>query len=167
MDVPFVLTVAVEENAFDFFNALRKIYFPQGSSMDTHLKLFHLLPNDPSIIETIENITRQHQPLLLRVYQPLLLDHKVVYTIESAELIQLHENLQQQWKTFLIPQDREKLWPHITIQEKATEEEAKELLHFLNENFSTFHVKATGLQLWEYSGGQAKLFRPFQFTTSS
>lgn len=167
MDVPFVLTVAVEENAFEFFNALRKIYFPHGSSMDTHLKLFHLLPNDPSIIETLENITRQYQPLLLQVNKPLLVDHNVVYTIESPDLVQLHENLRQQWSAFLIPQDQEKLWPHITIQEKASDQEAGELLHFLNENFSTFHVQATGLQLWQYTNGHSKLFGTFHFSKPS
>ena len=163
MDVPFVLTVAVEENAFEFFNALRKIYFPQGNDVDTHLKLFHLLPNDPSIIDAVENLSRQHQPLLLRVNKPLLLNNKVVYTIECADLMRLHENLQQQWDPFLIPQDREKLQPHIVIQDNAPEEEAKELLQFLNENFSSFHMQATGLQLWEYANGHLKLFREFNF----
>jgi hypothetical protein len=163
MDVPFVLTVAVEENAFEFFNALRKIYFPQGNAFNAHLSLFRLLPNEPSIIDTVEAVSKQYHSMLMQVKKPSFVGNGVAYEIECHELIQLHENLQQQWNAFLIPQDQEKLWPHITIQDKAAPEEAKELLQFLNENFDAFTVQAIGLQLWEYRNGHSKLFRQFDF----
>lgn len=163
MDVPFVLTVAVEENAFLFFNALRKIYFPEGNFIEAHLTLFHLLPNEPAIIDTIETISKQTHPLLLHVSQPKFTGNGVAYEIECPQLVQLHNSLQQQWNSFLLPQDQEKLRPHITIQDKVPSEEAKELLLFLQGNFSAFDVKGTGLQLWEYSNGPRKLFRQFDF----
>ena len=163
MDVPFVLTVAIEENAFEFFNALRKIYFPQGSTIDACLTLFHLLPNDPSIIDTVEAVSKQYPTLLLQVSNPLLTGHGVAYEVKCDELVQLHQNLQGQWKAFLIPQDQEKLRPHITIQDKATPAEAKELLQFLEANFGAFAVQGTGLQLWESRNGHSRLFRQFDF----
>lgn len=164
MDEPFVLTVAVEENAFLFFNSLRKIYFPERNSVDAHLTLFHLLPNEPSVVDTIESTSKQYTPLLLQVNKPSLIGNGVAYEIECPQLVQLHENLQQQWNSFLIPQDKEKLWPHITIQDKVSTEEAQELLAFLQENFSAFAMQGTGLQLWEYNNtGPWKLFRQFDF----
>jgi hypothetical protein len=163
MDVPFVLTVAVEENAFLFFNALRKIYHPQGNFKEAHLTLFHLLPNESAIIDTIETLSKQTGPLLLHVSQPSLTGNGVVYEIDCPQLVHLHDTLRQQWNSFLIPQDQEKLWPHVTVQDKVPSEEAKELLRFLQGNFSAFDVKAIGLQLWEYGNGPWKLFRQFDF----
>lgn len=167
MEVPFSLTVAVEENAFLFFNALRKIYFPaEQNHVEAHLTLFHLLPNEASIIAAIDTISRQYKTLALQIKKPVLTDDGVVYTIECDDLQQLHENLQQQWNSFLIPQDRQKLQPHITLQKNVSAEAAKELLQFLNENFCAFEAKGTGLKLWEYNGSSWKLFKQFPFNES-
>jgi len=165
MEVPFILTVAVDENAFQFFNALRKIYFPaEQNHVEAHLTLFHLLPNETSIIDAVNTVSRQYKTLSLQIKEPLLTDDGVVYTIECDALQQLHKNLQQQWNSFLIPQDQQKLQPHITLQKNVSPEEAKELLQFLNENFCAFEAKGTGLKLWEYYGGSWKLFKQFHFT---
>jgi 2'-5' RNA ligase len=77
--------------------------------------------------------------------------------------MQLHSKFQRGWEPFLIPQDREELWPHITIQSQASQEAATELLQFLKDNFSAFEAISTGLQLWENNGGNWKLFREFPF----
>jgi hypothetical protein len=165
MDVPLILTLALEENAFEFFNALRKIYFPADKNqLEAHLTLFHLLPNEPLVVEVVERTCTENNILLLQVIGPSLTGNGVAYKIESDELMRLHGTLQQQWKDFLIPQDLQKLWPHITIQNKVSPEEAKELLDFLTQNFSSFTTQGTGLQLWEYHGGPWKLFREFDFT---
>lgn len=167
MEVPFILTLALEENAFLFFNALRKIYFPpERNVIDAHLTLFHLLPNEQSIVDTVETLSKQYPPLTLEVQQPVSIGNGVAYKIECASLAELHCKLQGQWGSFLIPQDQQKLWPHVTVQNKVAPEEAAELLEFLKGNFSAFPCKATGLQLWEYHGGPWKLFRQFDFTGS-
>ncbi|MGN6163182.1 MAG: 2'-5' RNA ligase family protein [Flavisolibacter sp.] len=167
MEVPFSLTVAIEENAFLFLNALRKIYFPTGQNhVEAHLTLFHLLPNEASVIDAVNAASRQYKTLPLQIKKPVLTDDGVVYTIECDALKQLHEDLQQQWSTFLIPQDKQKLQPHITLQKNVAPEAAKELLQFLNENFCAFEAKGTGLKLWEYYGGSWKLFKQFPFTES-
>ncbi len=164
MDVPFVLTVAVEENAFEFFNALRKIYFPGSNEMDAHLTLFHLLPSELSIIETIETLSQETSPLLLHVRKPFFTGSGVAYEIECPDLVQMHEQLRREWNSFLIPQDQENFLPQITIQDEASPTEAQELLEFLKENFSTFYMQGTGLQLWQYDNGSHKLFREFRFS---
>ena len=164
MEVPLILTLAIEENAFQFFNALRNIYFPaERNYIDAHLTLFHLLPNEPSIIDTVELVAKGHGDILLHVKEPSLTGNGVVYTIESDELVRLHKCLQEQWNTFLIPQDQQQLWPHITVQNKVEPGEATELLQFLNENFCAFYAKGTGLQVWEYNSGPWKLFKQFNF----
>ncbi|MES2882715.1 MAG: 2'-5' RNA ligase family protein, partial [Bacteroidota bacterium] len=73
MEVPLILTLALEEKAFQFFNALRKIYYPtEKNFIDAHLTLFHFLPNEPIVNNAIENICRQQQQFLLNVTEPKL-----------------------------------------------------------------------------------------------
>ena len=164
MEVPLILTLALEEYAFQFFNALRKIYYPADQNKaGAHLTLFRLLPNEESIIEKVATLAAHQNTITLLVKEPVLTSTGVAYSIESNCLMQLHHKFQSSWKDFLIPQDREALWPHITIQSQADKEEAAELLQFLKDNFSAFDVVSTGLQLWENQGGNWKLFREFPF----
>lgn len=164
MEVPLILTLALEDYAFQFFNALRKIYYPSHlNKADAHLTLFRLLPHEEAIIEKVAAMAAQQSIITLQIKEPLLTSTGVVYPIESESLMQLHSKFQRCWEPFLIPQDREELWPHITIQSQANKEEATELLQFLKDNFSTFDAISTGLQLWENNGGTWKLFRDFPF----
>ncbi len=77
--------------------------------------------------------------------------------------MQLHGFLQQQWQPWLIPQDRHKLWPHITIQNKVAPATAKALQQELAQNFTPFTAWGTGLSLWEYLGGPWKHLLDFPF----
>ncbi|HJW15468.1 MAG TPA: 2'-5' RNA ligase family protein [Flavisolibacter sp.] len=164
MEVPLILTLALEEYAFQFFNALRKIYYPAHlNKADAHLTLFHLLPSHDSVIEKVATMAAHQNTITLQVKEPILTSTGVSYTIESDCLMQLHRDFQRSWESFLIPQDREELWPHITIQSQANKEESGELLQFLTSNFSGFDAIGTGLQLWENQGGKMKLFREFPF----
>lgn len=162
MEVPLILTVELEAKAFQFFNALRKIYFPpQLNFIDAHLTLFHHLPNDAAVIDAVAKTSKEHNPLLLNISEPALIGNGVAYTIECDRLMQLHKSLQQQWDNFLIPQDKQKLWPHVTIQNKVPSEDAKQLQQFLKQNFSGFETVGTALQLWEYHRGPWKLLQTF------
>jgi 2'-5' RNA ligase len=166
MEVPLILTLALEDYAFQFFNALRKIYYPAHlNKADAHLTLFHLLPNHDSVIEKVAAMAAHQNTITLQVKDPILTSTGVAYTIESDGLMQLHRDFQRSWESFLIPQDREALWPHITIQSQASKEEAEELHQFLKSNFSGFDAIGTGLQLWENQGGNRKLLREFRFVT--
>ena len=75
----------------------------------------------------------------------------------------MHKRFQQQWQQVLTPQDRQKLWPHITVQNKVMAPEAKALLAELKMSFKPFSATATGLQLWEYLNGPWRLVEVFWF----
>ena len=163
MEVPLILTLAMEEKAFQFFNSLRKIYFPlQENFIDAHLTIFHFLPNEPVVINAIENICKEQKQFLLEVTEPAFTDNGVAYQIKCDELIQMHNVLQRQWHSFLIPQDMQILSPHVTVQNNVSSEEAKQLHQFLKDNFCGFKTTGIALQLWEYGGGKLKLFRQFE-----
>jgi hypothetical protein len=164
MEVPLILTLALEQNAFQFFNALRKIYYPaQENKTEAHLTLFRLIPHEPSLIRNVAQAAQGQNCIKLLVKEPVLTTTGVAYAIESPELVQLHQKFQQSWEPLLIPQDKEELWAHITIQSGVSPDEAQELLQFLVSNFCAFEILATGLQLWESKGGNWRLFREFPF----
>jgi 2'-5' RNA ligase len=164
MAVPLILTLQMEEDAFSFFNALRKIYFPaERNFIDAHLTLFHLLPHEQQLIDTVYQICQQQSPFLLRATEPVSIGRGVAYKIECPALVQLHKHLQGQWKDFLSPQDKQGFRPHVTVQNKVGPEEAGQLLQFLKENFGPFEFRGTALQLWEYHGGPWKHLQSFSF----
>ncbi len=148
-----------------FFDVLRKQHFPaERNFLDAHLMLFHQLPpNGKGIVEDIKAIVKEYQNMPLQVSGISSIGNGVAYKIESDLLQQLHKHLQTKWQQWLIPQDKNKLWPHITIQNKVSPEKAKQLLQELSDKFKPFEIQATGLSLWEYQGGPWKFIETFNF----
>lgn len=168
MEAPMILTLALDENAFLFFNSLRKIYFPpERNFVEAHLTLFHQLPPEPYITETLAALSRDTSSFSMEVTKPVSTGRGVAYLVESETLASLHQRLQEQWRPLLIPQDLQKFRPHVTVQNKVSGEEAAGLLQFLQSSFSGFPAQATGLQLWEYQNGPWQLHRSFPFGKES
>jgi 2'-5' RNA ligase len=161
---PLILTLAIEEEAFHFFNELRKKYFPASRNfIDAHLTLFHALTNNEATISTIIESVKGVNAFSIAFTEPISIGKGVAYKVESKELLQLHKTLQSKWLEELSPQDKQKLWPHITVQNKVQPHEAKELLLELKNNFTPFKAAAEGLQLWEYLNGPWKFIERFDF----
>ncbi len=161
---PLILTLAIEKEASLFFNSLRKKHFPASRNfIDAHLTLFHALPNEYKITDTVKDLCNLQMPFELIINEVVSIGKGVAYKIESTELLQLHKALQNKWQNFLSLQDRQKLWPHITVQNKVPVQKVKQLLDELKNNFTPFSTSATGLQLWEYLNGPWKLVEYFVF----
>ena len=69
----------------------------------------------------------------------------------------------EQFRTFLTPQDKQPLRPHVVAQNKVEPAEAKALLAVLQAGFAAWDVSATGLDWWEYLGGPWRLVEHFAF----
>src|SRR5215203_3846511 len=148
---PFILTLALNAEAETFFNALRQQHFPpERNFLKAHLTLFHHLPQEPKILLDIEAFCARQQRISLQVAAVVGMGRGVAYKIESDALQEMHRQLQQQWQPWLIPQDRQKLWPHITVQNKVTPQAAQQLQQQLQAAFTPFEMQGTGLQLWKY-----------------
>ncbi len=161
---PLILTLTIEKETSLFFNGLRQKHFPPSRNfIDAHLTLFHALPNEVAIINAVEDMCKLQKSFMLQVEKPVSLGNGVAFKIESDELMHLHKTLQNKWLNFLSLQDRQKLWPHITVQNKVPVQEARELLNDLRKGFTPVATLATGLQLWEYLNGPWKLVEDFYF----
>ena len=165
MHMPLILTVQLDEESQLFFTEKRKKYFPpERNFLDAHLTLFHHLPDEEmTIIETIEDNCKQQKTISLNVTEVKSIGKGVAYKVESKEVVALHKRLQKEWLPYLTTQDRQGLWPHVTIQNKVTVEEAKRTLEEEKTNFTPFTTQAKGVILWRYLNGPWQWYRSFPF----
>ena len=165
MSDPLIITLALDAASESFFNALRKQYFPATINyIDAHLTLFHYLPAGESIIpDDLQEWSNLYTPFALQVTEVKSIGKGVAYKMESPKLLQLHQTMQSKWKQWLTPQDSQKLWPHITVQNKVSPLQAKQALQTLQSSFQPFTATAVGFQLWAYKGGPWEFLKSYLF----
>ena len=162
---PLVLTLEVDEQAQARFDRERGELFPSGrTAVGAHVTLFHALPAaaGPGVGDDLTAAVRR-TPFEVEVTAVVSLGRGVAYALVSADLARLHSSLQQAWYTHLTRQDRQRLWPHVTVQNKVPAAQARATLLRLQESFRPFAVSATALRLWRYDGGPWTLLRRFPF----
>lgn len=150
---PLIVTLKINEAAEQQFSALRDQYFPAHINyLRAHLTLFHLLPDQQLILDALSNFAnRETFPLQVSALHHM--GNGVAYKISSGELQAYHAGMQQTFEPYLVSQDRKKLWPHITIQNKVTAYKSKLLYEALAEKFEPFQIVAEGLTVWRYLKG--------------
>lgn len=164
MSNPLIVTLKIDDSAFEFFNRQRTKYFPEKLNyLDAHLTLFHHLPDIETIKNELLEIANNQKKIDIKVTDLMKLGRGVAYKLESNELLKLHLNLQKKFEEFLIPQDKQKLRPHITIQNKVTPDQASTLFEFLKKDFDTFNIEGVGFSIWEYLGGPWEKIEDYYF----
>ena len=162
---PLILTLRLNEDAFFFFNSLRQRYFPPDRNLlAAHLTLFHHLPSgEPQLINDLRQWCSTTATLPLTVTGVKSLGKGVAFTINCPPLVALHQQMRARWQAWLTPQDAQKIWPHVTVQNKVPAEKAKETLRELQAGFQPFAATGTGLDLWWYRGGPWEFKEGFSF----
>ncbi len=162
---PLILTLELDEKTFQFFDQQRKVHFPmERNFLAAHLTLFHHLPPwEQAVRDEIELAANQQPAFALSVTGIMFTGNGVAYKLESQRLSDTHKRMQHSWQQWLIPQDRQTLRPHVTIQNKVSSEKAKQLYEQLSQSFIPFEASGTGLSLWEYMGGPWKSVATFPF----
>lgn len=164
---PLILTLALDAASQAHFDALRKQHFPPTINyLAAHLTLFHHLPGaELAAVRTqLQAVAQATPPLPLRVAGLRSLGRGVAFTLENPDLLALHRRLQADFANDLTPQDRQKLQPHITIQNKVDPTAARQLLAALQAGFEPFAATGTGLHLWAYRGGPWESLATFPFS---
>ena len=154
MNKTLIVTLQLEEGAQQYFNELRKEYFPAHINfLEAHLTLFHVLPAEEGIVqETLQQLSKRSS-MRLSVTGLVNTGNGVAYKIVSEELLVLHATMQEIFQTFLVGKDKQRLWPHITIQNKVTAFKAQVLFEKLSTGFTPFHITATGFSTFLYDNG--------------
>jgi 2'-5' RNA ligase len=165
MEKTLIITLILSEEADEYFTNLRNLHFPPGINyLRAHLTLFHKLPDEDFVFKTLENLSCKQSKFKMEVAAVRSIGNGVAFKIESDTLLLLHKSLQGNFKTMLIPQDQQRLWPHITIQNKVAAAEANALALTLNATFEPFIITAKGLAVWEYLNGRWALKDKYLFT---
>ncbi len=162
-----VLTLSLQGEAQDWFEAQRQAHFPPAlNHIPAHLSLFHQLPGDADTAAILRSAAEAQRSFSLKMDGVRSMGRGVTYTLTSPELQSLHRALAAQFTPYLTPQDRQPLRPHIVVQNKVEPAEAKLLLAQLQAGFRSREVPATGLLWWEYLGGPWRKLEEFPFTGS-
>ena len=161
---PLIITLEMDKSSHDYFTHLRNQYFPgHANYLEAHITLFYHLPsNEPLIIETLK-VSANHKPMSLDITQVSNFGNAVAFIVSCPALSTLHGRLQKVFQPFLISQDRNKLRPHITVQNKVTAFKAKQTHELLTQNFKPFSIQGTGFKTWSYLKGpwREREFFPF------
>ncbi len=151
---PLIVTLKMDEVSQAFFDVQRAAYFPAYINyLNAHITLFHKLPSDEVFILEPLSLLSRRSDFLMTVSSVKHIGNGVVYTIESDELHELHKKLQVSFKPWLTGKDAQKLWPHITVQNKVTNYKSEQLYKKLSEGFQPFSIMALGFQTWHYLNG--------------
>ncbi|QRR00077.1 2'-5' RNA ligase family protein [Dyadobacter sandarakinus] len=161
---PLVATLSIDPSVQEYFNELRRTYFPpERNYLDAHLTLFHALPDEPGIREELQRVARQQPSFDAVAEQIVSLGYGTAFKIVAPALPALHQQLQKHWHDALTNQDRQKRNFHITIQNKVEPARAKALQAELGHAFKPFSFAVTGFRLWRYLGGPWEYLESYDF----
>ncbi len=161
----YVLTLRMDAESQAFFEGMRRRYFPlERNKIPAHLTLFHTLPDGEEVEQRVEDAAREQAAFGLTVTGLRSLGGGVAYRLSSATLMALHTRLAAAFAEHLTAQDRQRLQPHVVVQNKVKAAEARELLTELERSFVPMQAQAEGLDLWRYLGGPWEMARGFWFS---
>ncbi|MDY8109852.1 2'-5' RNA ligase family protein [Fulvimarina sp. 2208YS6-2-32] len=155
-DAPLILTVKFDDPGFERFQRMRKAHFPAAKNyIPAHLTLFHHLPGDriDAVIAHLVEVASRQRPIPCRVSGLRFLGKGIAYEVDCHELERLRADLAGHFYDALTAQDRQRIKPHVTIQNKADPVAARTLYDVLESDFEPFPFEVTGLLLWRYRGG--------------
>lgn len=163
---PLILTLKFDPKTFDYFDQLRQQHFPpERNFIPAHITLFHALPSERKdrIQITLQELC-SCTPIFPLVFSKLrFLGRGVAVEVSCPELIHLRQQLVKQWNGWLSRQDQQGYRPHITIQNKTTADQARQLYDQLANEWHPVSGYAEGLLLWYYRGGPWELADEFYF----
>lgn len=145
-----------------WFEEQRQQHFPPAlNRIPAHLSLFHALPGDDTTRHILQTSAAGCPAFPLHVDGVRSMGRGVMYTLTAPPLMRLHRTLADQFRTFLTPQDKQPLKPHVVVQNKVEPAEAKALLAVLGAQFQPRTATAVSLDWWEYLGGPWRLLEQF------
>lgn len=147
-----IVTLKIDDTSQAFFNEKRKKHYPAYANfVDAHITLFHKLPSDKNIVyQTLQQLCNT-KVFEMQVVALKNIENFVAYDISSSTLQDIHGEMQTVFAKMLNEKDKEILWPHITIHNKATVYKAFKTHEKLLEDFKQFNITAIGFTTWFYA----------------
>lgn len=160
-----IVTAELAPADLAWLDALRRRHYPpERNCLPAHLTIFHALP--PSL----EGEARHRLSLAARARAPkalvaglMDLGGGVAFRIVSEELDSIRAELAEAFHGMLGAQDSSGWRPHVTIQNKVPNREARNLLEALEQGFEPRPLGLAGLGLHRYLGGPWETLQVWSF----
>jgi 2'-5' RNA ligase len=162
---PIIVSALLDADSFAWLDGMRRAHFPaERNFLDAHLTLFHALPPslEPELKGRLSSLTRGRR-LTAQVSGFVSLGRGVAVRIVSSELVALRGELAEAFHGLLTPQDAAPWRPHVTIQNKVTPAEARDLLARLSSALQPRRIEVVGLAAWWYRCGPWEPLARFPF----
>ncbi|GAB6855628.1 2'-5' RNA ligase family protein [Asaia astilbis] len=164
-EAPLILTLELAPEDQGWAQRQRDLYFPpERNIVPAHITLFHAM--NAIDRDDVLTVMKQRRPApLVRIEAPYLLGRGVAYRIFSPDGAKIREAIRQ-----LIPNERltkqdQAPWrPHLTVQNKVTPEQARDLHARLSTEPAREESRAAALNLWRYLGGPWERLERVPFT---
>ncbi len=153
---PLILTAWLDTGSQGRFDRERQRHFPSAINfIPAHVTLFHHLPGAQAeaIMHDLDAACRAQPPEPFTVTGLRHLGRGNAYALAMPGVSQLRAKLAAAWQAGLTAQDRQPWQPHVTVQNKVSPAEAKQLQAALQQGFAPQEGFVTGLLLWRYLGG--------------
>jgi hypothetical protein len=156
MTAPIIITAEMGKADQAWANGLRRAHFPpERNFLDAHITLFHHLP--PSHLAEIKSrlatLAAEYPTPVAHLGEVMLLRRGVAYRVDSPELSAIRDELAEEFRGLLIPQDQARPRLHITVQNKVEPAVAKALHAALSATFKPRSLAISGLAAHYYRGG--------------
>ena len=152
---PLIVTAELAPPDFAWLDGLRRAHFPPDrNQIPAHLTMFHALP--PSVEGEVRGRLRdlaRRAPPIATIAGLMDLGGGVAFRIVSEGLDRVRDELAHDLIGLLSAQDRGGWRPHVTVQNKVSNREAKALLKALEAGFEPRPLALSGLGLHRYLGG--------------
>ena len=150
-----IVTAELDPADFAWLDGLRRQFYPaERNRVAAHLTMFHALP--PSLEdEARHRLARaaRAKPPRATVAGLMDLGGGVAFRIVSEELDRIRGELAEGFHGMLGAQDSGGWRPHVTIQNKVANRDARQLLEALQAGFQPRPLGISGLALHRYLGG--------------
>jgi 2'-5' RNA ligase superfamily protein len=161
-----IVTAQMAPADLAWLDTLRRHHYPaERNQLPAHLTMFHTLP--PSL----EAEARHRLSLAARARPPratiaglMDLGGGVAFRVVSDELDAIRDSLAGDFRGMLGAQDCGGWRPHITIQNKVANREARKLLEALEEGFQPRPLGIRALGLHRYLGGPWETLQLWAFS---
>ena len=162
---PLIVTAELAPADLAWLDALRRCHYPaERNQLPAHLTMFHALP--PSL----EGEARRRLALAAAAQVPqamvagvMDLGGGVAFGVVSEDLDRVRDELSEAFHGMLGAQDQGGWRPHVTIQNKVSVRESRELLDALNGGFAPRPLSVRGLGLHRYLGGPWETLQVWPF----
>jgi 2'-5' RNA ligase len=150
---PLLITAELPGDVLAWADGLRRRHYPADRNrLRAHVTLFHALPPsaEGEVRRLLGELAKQAAPAA-RITGIWNMGKGTAFDVESPGMIELHALMQERFAGIMTVQDDRKLRLHITVQNKVSYEEARQLQKDLKASFELreFRFRAFGLYAWE------------------